>query len=240
MKKIITAVLLFVGICALGGCVEDEDFELFSQHSTYRNGEKTPWGTKVKDPEPNNPYPLYVFPSVFPDKTGDFAFHFANPWAFETTQDYQQAKDPSKRLVVTAIYPEPEKCLDCDVQFPYFERLAKQFEGSGVEFVVLFFGKDREKLASLDWLQAADKAQVYYNSFDWCKDGLHGYCPNAADVEWFAGSKKANLAGQIGFPTSQNEAISPEEVYEKYVKQTWDLLEKYGDETHQAWVSANK
>ena len=216
MKKLLLyacCISCLFGLCAC----EPEDLEIMA--TSYANGETTPWGTLVADPEPENPYPLYVFPAL---KAGqpDFAIHLTNAWNFGSEKEFRDAPGYSKRLIIVSIYSLT--CKDCAAQAPYFERLARQFKGTNLEFAILFMENDKDAIAKLDWVQKIKDVNVYYNSDDFCRKGLCMTSPNVI-TKWIANSK-IELDGHIGFPANPDEQ---EKVYATYVKQTQNFLDTY-------------
>ena len=216
MKKLLLGCLGLVSLFCLCGC-EEEDY--LGYLTTYHDGAKTLWGTRVKDPEPDNPYPLYVFPAL---KQGnpDFAVHLVNPWDFSNALEYDDAPGYSDRKIIASVYSLT--CEDCYAQAPYFDRLAEEFKDTPLEFVALFMDNDPDAIAKLDYINNFRHVNVYYNSDDFCKNGLCVHSPNGVMVHGISQSKR--IKGINFFPVPPDANRTPEEVYEHYVKLAKELL----------------
>ncbi len=227
MKKGLLYTLSFIGLLVLCACEpDDEDFANLNVR-TYSSGETSPSGKRVIDPEPNNPYPLYVFPAL--DKTEpDFALHLASSNIFKNWAEYQNAPAYSSRAVVAAIYATD--CKDCYAQAPFFVQLAKDFANTDAEFAVLFTENDPEEINTWDWIKNFKKniqdngvtnLGIYYSSEDFCKKGLCKSSPNVM-VDFISGDKVQKSL--IGFPLDPNGPITPQQAAFNYEQATRSLL----------------
>ena len=222
MRNYVCHVLGVVSLVFLGGCVPEMDLDF--KLTDFQNKDKTPWGTTVTDPEPGNPYPLYVFPAL---RSGapDFALHLTNPGAFKSREEFDKAPGHSNRLIVAAVYSTT--CENCAEHAVYFERLAKQFQATELEFAILFADNDREAVARLDYVQKLQDVKVYYNSDDFCQNGLCTY-PTKALTAWVADSKREMLT-DTGFDVSPDEksAGKQDEIYAAYFQLTLSFLKRH-------------
>jgi thiol-disulfide isomerase/thioredoxin len=221
MRKHLLWICGIIGMCGLCGCVPEEMDLTLPAVSAFHNGDKTPWGTRVTDPEPDNPYPLYVFPSL---KQGapDFALHLTNPQQFKSVEEFKKAPGHSDRLIVAAVYST--QCENCATHASYFERLAQQFQGTKIEFAILFADNDRDSVRKLAYVQNIQHVNIYYNSDNFCKNGLCMY-PQKALTAWVADSKREMLT-DTGFDDAQNaeQAVKQEEIYTAFFQLTKSFL----------------
>ena len=181
MKKYLLYALCLCSLFCLSGCKEED---IFSRLPAYQGETVTPWGTQVQDPEPDNPYPLYIFPALDASQP-DLAFHLTTPAAFSSAEEFTAAPGYSNRLIVAAIY-SLQACTGCREQAPYFDRLAEEFANTQAEFVILFTDRDQEAVSQLPWVKEIKHAKVYYNAYDFCQQEA---CPiptqpNAPFITW--------------------------------------------------------
>ena len=218
MKKYLLYTLCLCSALCLGGCKEDD---LLSEIPSYQAGNVTPWGTQVQDPEPDNPYPLYIFPALDPSQP-DFAFHLASPNSFRSTEEFLAAPGYSNRLLVVAIYSA--MCTGCREQALYFDRLAQEFAETRAEFIVLFVDRDKDEVNKLPWVKDIKYAKVHYNAYDFCQNGI---CINPVRTKtpllaWIVDSKSKFYVDS--FPTDPTDQSSWERIYNSYVHFTQQLL----------------
>ena len=136
---------------------------------------------------------LFTFPSVFGSDT--LAISIMNPFSFSNFTEYSQYPSNSDKLYAVATYETD--CPACQEQAAYFDKLAKEFKYSGIQFAILFIENDKQAIQQLDYLKELS-VPVYYNAESFCKEGLNRIVTPGVV---FIANEKANYKNYIGWDT---------------------------------------